>query len=153
MKGNRPLVIFAAGKILIMEYKKNERRMPKCLECGDKIRYGRKDKKFCCEECKNRYFNAVAKDGRAYKRKILNMLSKNYDLLENLIKAGHEEIDLVDIIPMGFAPDLVTFCHRTRRHDECRCFDIKYRKSETRLYGISKIQNVSVPLQTAIENK
>lgn len=138
---------------MTMEYKKNQRRMSKCLECGDKIRYGRKDKKFCCEDCKTKYFNAIAKDGRAYKRRILNMLSKNYDLLETLIKAGYEEIDLADIIAMGFAPDLVTFSHRTRRHDECRCFDIKYRKSETRLYEISKIQNVSLPLQTAFEDE
>ena len=44
-----------------MEYAKKERKIPVCLECGDKIKYGRMDKKFCCDECKVRHNNKMAK--------------------------------------------------------------------------------------------
>ena len=72
-----------------MNYGKNiERHMPKCLECGDQIRYGRTDKKFCCDECKNRHYNNLAKGSRTFRRKVLSMLSGNYDVLNEILRSG-----------------------------------------------------------------
>ena len=71
-----------------MEYPKIVRQIPKCLECGHKIRYGRTDKKFCCDKCRNRYNNAQVKEGRAYRRRVMKALSGNYDILDSLVKAG-----------------------------------------------------------------
>ena len=131
-----------------MEYKKWERVIPVCLECGDKIKYGRTDKKFCSDDCRNRHFNNKLKEGRAYRRKVLTLLQKNYDLLDKLIKSGIESADFADLVTLGFTPDAVTFYHRSRRHDDFACFDIKYKMSESRIYSISKIQNVSLPLHS-----
>lgn len=131
---------------IVMEYKKTERRMPKCLECGSQIRYGRKDKKFCCDDCRTRHYNEMTKNGRAYRRRTLSMLAKNYALLENVLRSGASAIDLADIVSLGFVPGCVTFCCRSRNHEEFACYDIKYRMSENRLYAISKIRNVSVSL-------
>ena len=131
-----------------MEYKKWERVIPVCLECGDKITYGRTDKKFCSDDCRNRHFNNKLKEGRAYRRKVLTLLQKNYDLLDELIKSGIESADFADLVTLGFTPDAVTFYHRSRRHDDFACFDIKYKMSESRIYSISKIQNVSLPLHS-----
>ncbi len=131
-----------------MEYKKWERVIPVCLECGDKIKYGRTDKKFCSDDCRNRHFNNKLKEGRAYRRKVLTLLQKNYDLLDELIKSGIESADFADLVTLGFTPDAVTFYHRSRRHDDFACFDIKYKMSESRIYSISKIQNVSLPLHS-----
>ncbi len=131
-----------------MEYKKWERVIPVCLECGDKIKYGRTDKKFCSDDCRNRHFNNKLKEGRAYRRKVLTLLQKNYDLLDELIKSGIDSADFADLVTLGFTPDAVTFYHRSRRHDDFACFDIKYKMSESRIYSISKIQNVSLPLHS-----
>ena len=60
-----------------MEYVKRERKLPVCLECGDKIRYGRSDKKFCCEDCKTRHYNNLAKGSRAYRRRVISRLARN----------------------------------------------------------------------------
>ena len=52
-------------KTLAMVYKKYVRHMPVCLECGDQIRYGRTDKKFCCDECRARNYNDRVRKSRA----------------------------------------------------------------------------------------
>jgi predicted RNA-binding Zn-ribbon protein involved in translation (DUF1610 family) len=124
-----------------MDYKRQERHIPVCLECGDKIRYGRTDKKFCCDECKTRHYNALARTGRAFRRRVLGVLDRNYSVLEGLMRAGVESVDLMDVMSMGFSPLFCTSCSKSGRHDEYGCFDIKYIMTRTRIYSISKIQN------------
>lgn len=126
----------------IMKYKEHERMTPACLECGDKIRYGRSDKKFCCEDCKNRYYNEKAREGRRYRRKVMSQLSRNYEILEKLYRAGVTSMPLSDLHGMGFIPSVATAYNKVRCHDEYRCFDIKYFMTSTRIFSISKIQNV-----------
>ena len=127
--------------------------MPVCLECGDKIRYGRKDKKFCCDDCRNRHYNAKLKQGRTYRRKVLALLDRNYELLDDILKSGRDSADFTCLMTLGFNPDAVTFCHHSRRHDIYGCFDITYKMSEWRIYSISKIQNVSLPLRPSEQFK
>ena len=135
-----------------MDYKKFDRKIPVCLECGDKIRYGRTDKKFCCDDCKNRHYNSRLKAGRAYRRRVLAMLDRNYKLLDALLKSGADSADFAYLTTVGFRPDAVTFYHRSRRHDDFACFDIRYKMSESKVYSISKIQNVSLSLQAVDED-
>ena len=130
-----------------MDYKKYERHMPVCLECGDTIRYGRTDKKFCCDECRNRHYNEQTKSGRAFRRKILSQLVTNYDVLDTLFKAGISSVDMIDAVTMGFVPGIVTSYRRVGKHDEFGCFDIRYIMTKMRIYSISKLENVSVHLQ------
>ena len=135
-----------------MSYTKYQRHMPVCLECGDQIRYGRIDKKFCCDECKTRHYNNLAKGSRAYRRKVMNRLSQNYQILEQLVKSGETSVELTDLMSYGFAPDVVTGYHKNRfKSDEYWCFDIKYRMTDSRVYSISKLQNVSLNLQIDME--
>lgn len=120
-------------------YVKLERKAPVCLKCGDKIRYGRSDKKFCCEDCRVSYNNEVARSGRGYRRRVLKILLKNYDILEGIMKDGLTTVDLVDLASMGFVPGIVTSYHKVRGHNEYACFDIKFKMTESRIYGITKI--------------
>ena len=137
-----------------MNYGKNiERHMPKCLECGDKIRYGRTDKKFCCDECKNRHYNNLAKGSRTFRRKVLAMLSGNYDVLNEVLRSGASSIDLMDAVAMGFAPGVMPSCRKSGKHDEFGCFDIRYIMTRTRIYSISKIQNVYLPLHSGTKKE
>ena len=136
-----------------MEYKKYERHLPLCLECGNQIRYGRTDKKFCCEECKTRHHNNMAKAGRSYQRKVNAVLSRNYDILAGVIRSGADAADLTELMAMGFVPGMVTSCSRSGKHDVYNCYDIKYIMTRTRIYSIRKIQNLSVNLQVGTKLK
>ncbi|MBR5833075.1 MAG: hypothetical protein IKY48_00670 [Bacteroidales bacterium] len=126
--------------------KKITRHLPKCLHCGQQIRYGRTDKKYCCDDCKNRHHNEQAKSGRAYRRKIMAQLMANYQILDNLFRAGVTSVELIIAITMGFVPGVVTSYRRVGKHDEFCCFDIKYIMTDMRIYSISKLENVSLPL-------
>ena len=139
--------IFGELTDLDMEYQKQDDKIHRCLECGDKIRYGRTDKKFCCQACRAKHHNTILKEGRLYRRKVLSTLTKNYQLLESLIESGIDSIELTDIMSMGFSPHMVTSCYKMRRFEEYGCFDIKYKLAGTRIYSISKIQNVSLTLR------
>lgn len=89
------------------------------------------------------------------RRKILRMLNRNYEILDSLLKAGVTSSDMVELMGLGFTPGLYTSCRkhvcRQHAHNEYVCFDIKYRMTMNRVSGISKLQNVSVPLQFGSE--
>ena len=137
-----------------MDYgNKKIKHMPRCLECGEQIRYGRTDKKYCCEDCRNRHHNSMMKDSRAFRRRTLSILSRNYSILEEFIKFGIRSVDLSYLLQRGFVPGIVTSYRKVRKHDEYSCFDIKYIMTETRIYGMSKIQNVSLTLRTDSMNE
>ncbi len=51
-----------------------------CLECGEKI-YGRSDKKFCSDSCRNAYNNKQNSTASKKIRAINNILRKNYKIL------------------------------------------------------------------------
>ncbi len=136
-----------------MDYeKKNERHISICLECGDKIRYGRTDKKFCCEDCKNKHHNKLAKAGRVLKNKILGSINKNYEILDDLVRRGVDSIGLAEMMAIGFAPGIMTSYRKTGKHDEYTCYDIRYIMTKTRIYSISKIQNLYLPLRLGEES-
>lgn len=54
-----------------------------CLECGSEL-FGRVDKKFCSDYCRNAYNNKKNRDSRNIVRNTNNLLRKNYRILESL---------------------------------------------------------------------
>jgi hypothetical protein len=122
-----------------MDYKESKRNVAVCLECGDRINYGRTDKKFCCHDCRQKYNNQQVKSGRAYRRRMMAALARNYSILDGLLKSGVKSVDIVDVVSMGFVPGVVTSYHKIRRHDEYSCFDIKYIMTSSRICSITKI--------------
>ena len=140
-----------AVQICIVEYKKYIRKMPVCLECGNQIRYGRTDKKFCCDDCKTRHHNSRAKAARSFKSKVLALINRNYEILDALVKDGVDSVELMDLMTMGFVPGMMTSYRRSGKHDVFTCYDIKYIMTRTRVYSIMKIHNLSVNLQVVTE--
>jgi hypothetical protein len=136
-----------------VEYKKYIRKMSVCLECGGQIRYGRTDKKFCCEDCKTRHHNNHARAIRSFKTKVISIINRNYDILDALVREGADSVDLVDLITMGFVPGMATSYKRSGKHDVFTCYDIKYIMTGNRVYSIMKIHNLSVNLQVGTEMK
>jgi predicted nucleic acid-binding Zn ribbon protein len=131
-----------------MDYlKRAPRSTSRCLECGDKISYGRTDKKFCSEECKNRHHNHKSRSDRFIKRKTISVLEKNYEILEGLLKVGVDTIFLSEALLLGFNPAYITSFSRVNHHDVYACFDITYTMTPSKICSISKIQNLSLNLQ------
>lgn len=130
-----------------MEYSRKKRVSARCLHCGDHIEYGRTDRKFCSDECRFMHHNEESRNGRAFRRRILSQLTSNYEVLDELYRSGETSIDVLDAMVMGFTPGAVTSHLRVKGHDEYGCFDIKYRMTRSRIYSISKIQNLSLNLQ------
>lgn len=139
-----------------MEYDSDLRRT-RCLECGDKISYGRQDKKFCCETCKNRYNNRKARGSKGVRARVLSALEKNYGILEKMVKLGIDSISVMELRNLGFNFNYVTSYQKVRRHDEFGCFDISFTVISGRVISIyrpeyvgrkwMKSQNVSLNLQ------
>lgn len=127
--------------------------MSVCLECGNRIRYGRTDKKFCCEDCKTRHHNSQARAARSFKNKVISIINRNYEILDALFKDGTDSVELVDLLTMGFVPGIVTSYRRSGKHDVFTCYDIKYIMTGTRIYSIMKINNLSVNLQVGSESQ
>jgi len=122
-----------------MGYEKRETQTA-CLQCGDKIVYGRADKKFCCPACKNKYHNKLSSQSKQARQMTVKLLEENYKILENLLRAGISSILIEDIEGLGFTTKLFTSSHRGRRGSIYYCFDIGYRMSEARLFRIERVK-------------
>jgi len=114
----------------------------KCLECGDRIRYGREDKKFCSDECRNRFHYKRNKEAILARRRAERSIEKNYGILDGILKEGVSEIDVSEIVALGFRPEYVTYFKKNRRFIELACFDIRYRMSELRIFGIERMDTM-----------
>ena len=72
-----------------------------CLECNDKI-FGREDKKFCSDGCRNAYNNRMNKDTTNYMRNVNNKLRKNYRILSELNVDGKTKASRQKLLSKGF---------------------------------------------------
>lgn len=110
----------------------------RCLECGDELPYGRKDKKFCSPSCKNKWHYHSRPWVDALKLRTRSVLDKNYSILEALLESGVTSIDIPDLAQMGYNFDCVTSYHKVRNRDEYRCYDIKYCMSASRVFKLGR---------------
>ena len=104
-----------------------------CLECGDPLPYGRKDRKFCCNACKNRHHNREARQWRSRYAQIIGILQKNHDILSHLVRIGVKSIPKTELFQMGYHAGFVTSSGRQGHRTVCRCFDIVFIETETRI--------------------
>lgn len=133
-------VIFGFINDTRMDYKKPHLEPLECLECGKEILYGRTDKKFCSEDCRNKYHNNKHKYSRNVHNKVLNGIERNYDILNRLHRSHIASIDIGDLLALGFRLDYSTGYRRANRHDEYRCFEFKYYITRNRLFGLQKVE-------------
>ena len=120
-----------------MNYRLDDAASAFCLECGDPLPYGRKDRKFCCPACKNRWHNREARQWRSRYASVIGILEKNHDILSRLVRLGVRSIPKEDLVQLGYRPGFVTASGREGRKTVCRCFDIVFFDTETRLTGLS----------------
>lgn len=114
----------------------NEEKL--CIQCGKPV-YGRPDKLFCSNKCRNDYHNRINAGARLRKDRVISILWNNYKLLEMVLNSGNTGIDLRALQDLGFQVSYITGHRRARGgRDEYSCFDILYNKTEVRLYNIRR---------------
>ena len=121
-----------------MKYKTQQEGEGACLECGT-VFYGRKDKQFCNASCKNKWHNRLLRERRKYRMESFAALTRNYGILEGLLKENRQSAGLAELSELGFDPDCVTGYRKGRyRHDEYSCFDISYCRSPSKVFNVRR---------------
>lgn len=94
--------------------------------------------KFCSPSCRSSYNYRKAPANKGLRLRTINAINRNYDILESLLEDGCTTMDIPDLSAMGYNFDCITSYHKVRNHNEYRCYDIKYYKSESRIFGLSR---------------
>lgn len=86
-----------------------------CLECNERL-FGRADKKFCSDQCRNSFNNKLNQDGNKLIRNINNRLRKNYRILESIrLKEGKGTTSRQILLNKGFDFNHITGIYTTRK--------------------------------------
>jgi hypothetical protein len=122
----------AVSKRLIMENKT-------CLDCGQPIKVGRRDKKFCDDNCRTNYNNNKDKSVVPelsvpdYIKKIQTILEKNRQILDDCLGKDRDKksFEKRDIMGRGFNFKYFTSQAPTRDGELYRfCFEMGFREVE-----------------------
>ena len=107
-----------------------------CLECGDKFD-GRKDKKFCCDQCRTTYFNKQNTDQNKFMRNINNILRKNRRILETLNPSGKTTVTKTALLDEGFKFAYFTNEYKTKTGKTYRfCYEHGYLQLENNMFAL-----------------
>lgn len=128
-----------------MENKKFETNIAnRCLECGSPLS-GRSGKIFCSLKCKNKFNNRKSRERQSYKRCKIKSISRNYNILEMLLKDGISTVEITELTNLGFDPSCLTgYRSGANRRAEFSCFDISYCQSERKVYGLKRLETTRV---------
>ena len=114
----------------------------RCLQCGKEILYGRADRKFCSQECKNRWHNRRRYPLREeMENSVLRKIDFNHSILERIYKMGVNTVDLLTLAHMGFDARYVTSYRRVGRHDVFAIFDFQFEMTPSRLKKLESVMN------------
>ncbi len=94
-----------------------------CPECGNEI-FGRSDKKFCNDACRNAHNNRLNSDNTNYVRNVNNILRKNRRILEMLNTEGKTKVHRDKMVLQGFDFNFFTSAYQNKAGDEYRfCYE------------------------------
>ncbi len=112
-----------------------------CLECGTKI-YGRLDKKFCSDQCRNTYNNKLNSDSTNYVRIVNNTLRKNRRILAKLAPSGKAKCPKNKLLDKGFDFNFHTNSYTTKAGATYYfCYEFGYLELDNNWYAIVKRDN------------
>lgn len=122
-----------------MPYRKKDPDLRQhCLQCGDPMEYGRADRKFCSQACRNRWNNTRRFPSReSAERKVLLLLQNNYAILRRLVIMGVRSIDFKTLRQLGFQEGYVTCFRKVGHRNLFGCFDICYEQTPSRVKKLS----------------
>lgn len=107
-----------------------------CPECGDPV-YGRTDKKFCSDQCRNSYNNKNTGYSNGYIRKINAVLKKNRRILSELNPNGKTKTHLNKLQAKGFDFNYYTNTYTTKAGTTYYfCYEHGYLPLEDNFYAL-----------------
>ena len=107
-----------------------------CPECGAPV-YGRIDKKFCSDQCRNAFNNKNLGYSNNYIRKINGVLRKNRKILEELNPKGKSKVHLQQLKKKGFDFEYHTNIYTTKTGNKYHfCYEHGYLKLENDFYAL-----------------
>lgn len=116
-----------------------ERYGSHCLECGDSLTYGRRDRKFCCPQCKNRFHNRLRRVESELRSDVTAHLNTNYQILSWLLRCRRRNATLEELLLMGFDANYFTFSRKAGCHMEYRCYDIAYFMTGRKVFHLWRV--------------
>ncbi|MFT6867818.1 MAG: hypothetical protein ACJA08_002662 [Cyclobacteriaceae bacterium] len=97
-----------------------------CLECGNHF-FGRADKKFCADSCRNAFNNKVYATDEAVIKKVNRVMRKNWMILNFLNPDDKLKIPITKLAKQGFDFDYITSNYFTKEGKEYRfCYEQGY---------------------------
>lgn len=100
----------------------------RCLECNDPL-HGRKDQKFCCDQCRNTFNNRLYEDTNKLVRRVNRILRKNRRVLALLNPDGKSTVDGIVMAEEGFNFHYYTNIYTTKTGSTYYfCYDHGYLK-------------------------
>jgi len=107
-----------------------------CLECNDHFD-GRKDKKFCCDQCRTAFYNNQNTDQNKFMRNINNILRKNRRILTELNPTGKTTVTKTDLLDEGFKFAYFTNEYKTKTGKTYRfCYEHGYLQLDNNLFAL-----------------
>ena len=79
----------------------------RCPDCGEPVS-GRKDKKFCSDQCRINFNNQKNAQANIRVRSIQKILLQNRSILNNFIRAGKHVCNMQQLLSAGFRFDFHT---------------------------------------------
>lgn len=105
----------------------------KCVECNTEL-YGRVDKKFCSDQCRNTFNNRIHADSNAYIRKVNYLLRKNRRIMEGLLENTDKDARRIrknQLTDKGFSFDYYTNIYKTKTNNYYYfCYEYGFMKLE-----------------------
>ncbi|MEJ6546598.1 MAG: hypothetical protein ACI9KR_000949 [Arcticibacterium sp.] len=110
-----------------------------CLSCQEKI-FGRSDKKYCGDACRNSYHNSINQQNISLLRKTNSRLKKNYRILNEIpLKEGKGKISKALLLNRGFVFELFTSIYYTQKGTQYYfVYDLGYLKVSDQLFVVVK---------------
>ena len=112
-----------------------------CLECKTEI-YGRVDKKFCSDQCRNTYNNRFTAVANSYIRKVNYVLRKNRRIMEDILQNTEKDVKRVNrkqLLEKGFDFGYYTNIYKTKKEKYYYfCYEYGYNHIEEEYFAIVK---------------
>lgn len=97
-----------------------------CLECNRDF-FGRADKKFCCDSCRNAFNNKINAEEESIIKRVNRRLRKNRNILIELNPKDKTTLTREKLLKKGFDFDYITQVYKTKDGKEYRyCYDQGY---------------------------
>ena len=108
----------------------NSKNLPamtkKCMICNVPI-YGRIDKRFCSDNCRNRYHNGLKSSESMYLRRVNYKLRRNRKILLESFLSGNEIVSYYHLSNKGFDYNYITnYQVNEKGYTTYFCYDLGY---------------------------